>query len=150
MASPNRAHLILFVAGEPYTGIGETDDLNLSVAQRAGGLIVGNWLFDSPQAKRLLRAARNGDSTEPPTWHIPRPQNQAAALVLDVAEENGREVTIVDVNRPEGQQSLVDRWVGPDDLLPLLVRTDGARLQGIEEFVPKRVREFVLHDVRGR
>jgi len=52
-------------------------------------------------------------------------------------------VSIVDVNQPAGFQALVARWVGPNDVLPILVRPDGARLEGIEEFGPRRVRRFI-------
>jgi len=77
------------------------------------------------------------------SWHLPPEQVDCINLVLQLARREGRDVTIVDVDRAEGRQDLIDRWVGADDSLPILVRPDGARLKGIEQFVPRKVRQFI-------
>jgi hypothetical protein len=64
-------------------------------------------------------------------------------IVLDAAKRQQREVLVVDVDRPGGQHDLVERCVGPEDVLPLLLRSDGARLEGQENFAPAKVRRFI-------
>ena len=81
--------------------------------------------------------------TEGPPWHLPRPVIRYVNLVLESADRQGRTVTVVDVDRPEGRQDLVERWVGPADVMPILVRPDGARLSGIEQFTAPKVRKFL-------
>lgn len=142
--------LLLFVAGEPDSGVGSTRDVQTSIAGRLAGSFLGGWVLGPSEAK----SSASGDSQAPlpdgQPWHLPPQQVQATDMVLDVARSKGRTVTIVDVNRPAGNQSLVDRWVGPDGVLPLLVRSDGARLEGIEKFAPRKVRDFVDGDLRSK
>ena len=65
-------------------------------------------------------------------------------LVREIAEQRGRSVTVVDVDRPApDQRPLIERWVRTSDVLPLLVRPDGARLEGLENFEPGTVRKFI-------
>jgi hypothetical protein len=55
----------------------------------------------------------------------------------------GKALKVVDVNRPSGDQGLVQRWVTRETLLPLLVSPNGRRLEGIESFVPSRLKDFL-------
>jgi hypothetical protein len=64
-------------------------------------------------------------------------------LVLEAADRVGRAVTLVNVEDPREDQALIQRWVTPDTLLPLLVRFDGATLSGSESFLPRAVKRFV-------
>lgn len=50
---------------------------------------------------------------------------------------------VVDVHRPAGDHDLVERWVTRETPLPLLVSPNGGRLQGIESFVPSRLKHFL-------
>ena len=49
----------------------------------------------------------------------------------------------MDVNRPGEHLDLVHRVVGPNDVLPILLRPDGARLEGTENFVPDVLSRFL-------
>lgn len=92
-----------------------------------------------------------GGARKPPTassgdqqpWRIPPDQMTCLNLVHEVAQRYHREVLLVDVNRAGDEQPLVDQYVGPNDALPLLVRSDGARLDGEENFTPAKVRQFL-------
>jgi hypothetical protein len=143
MAVAFGADLLLFVAGEPDSGQGSTQVLDSSVARRLTGFLAGGWMFMTRNDPPAPAASALPSAADSQPWHLPQPQIQAVNLVVEVAEGAGRRVGLVDVNRPEGRQALVDQWVGSDGVLPLLVRPDGARLQGIEEFHPRNVRTFI-------
>ena len=74
---------------------------------------------------------------------LPRGQLHCMNTVLRIARSTGLDVTVVDVDRPAGRQHLVDRWAGERGALPLLVRSDGRRLAGPDQFLPARVRAFL-------
>jgi hypothetical protein len=148
MAGRVGVDLLLFVAGEPDSGVGSTQDVQTSIAGRLVGSFLGGWVSGSSGAKSPTSAPQ-GALPDGQPWHLPPQQVQATDIVLDAARGKGRTVTIVDVNRPAGNQALVDRWVGQDGVLPLLVRSDGGRLEGIEKFVPRKVRDFIDRDHRG-
>lgn len=76
-------------------------------------------------------------------WHYPVEQRMCVQLVLSLAEPMGKAVKVVDVHRPAGDHDLVERWVTRETLLPLLVSPNGGRLQGIESFVPSRLKHFL-------
>jgi hypothetical protein len=142
VAAPTRDDFLLFVGGEPGSS---GKDLNWTVFQRLTSFIFPQsirWL------SRRLSPARSEDArppagTEKSSWHLPREAVASVNLVTHIVRRNGRSLTVVDVNRRSGQRALVDRWVTPNTVLPLLVRADGARLEGCDEFIPKRVRRFV-------
>jgi hypothetical protein len=83
-----------------------------------------------------------GPPSERPA-RLPRLQLHCMNTVLRIARSAGREVTVVDVDRAAGRQHLVDRWVEARAPLPLLVRSDGRRLAGLEQFVPEVLRSFI-------
>lgn len=70
-------------------------------------------------------------------------QAEMGRMVLDLATRCGATVKVVDVDRPGADLPLVERWVTPDADLPLLVRPDGARLEGAASFVPSKVAAFL-------
>jgi hypothetical protein len=76
--------------------------------------------------------------------HLPRRQVRCVNTVLRVARREGCRVTVVDVAHAAGRQGLVDRWVGVNDELPILVRPDGRRLCGCARIDPRTVRELIL------
>ncbi|MGA8605164.1 MAG: hypothetical protein WB788_08955 [Thermoplasmata archaeon] len=133
MVTRVRNDLLMFVAGEP--GSGENPGwkyvgfLDGSIRQKAGSRPAG----DPPPPGAL------GD--EP--WHLPPEMIKHVNVVVGVAHGEGRTVTVVDVNRAFEHQDLVRRWVGPNDVLPILVGPDGSRLEGTENFVPQVLRQFM-------
>lgn len=74
---------------------------------------------------------------------LPRRQLHCMNTVLKIARSEGRNVTVVDVDRAAGRQPLVDQWVRAQDVLPLLVRPDGGRLEGPERFDVEAIRRFI-------
>lgn len=70
-------------------------------------------------------------------------QLACAQIVLDAIRGTRWQLRFVDVNRAGDAQPLVQRYVSDDDVLPILVRTDGARLAGNESFSKSSVRSFV-------
>lgn len=123
---------LLFAAGEPDRG----DD--------------GRALASEIQQPTILQSIPRisghsfpGPAPDEVPWHFPVEQRACIRLVNELAESLGRAVTVIDVNWPESDRDLVERWTGPNTLLPLLVAPDGRRLEGLESFVPSRVRRFL-------
>jgi hypothetical protein len=144
MVASSGHDLLLFVAGEPASGVPAPRDVTLSMGARMWGAFVPIGL--------MLKAGQgpsySPDSALPPpgkegAWRLSPQQIHVVNAVLDVARREGRTVTVVDVDRAAARQDLVDRWVGSDDVMPLLVRPDGARLEGLENFSPGRLRRFI-------
>jgi hypothetical protein len=136
--------LVMFVAGEPDSGRPSLRQSTVSGLTRAVGAVVPlGVVMKSPQGPPTDSGTVPSQSSRGTRWHLPPEQVHCINTVLEVAEQEDRQVAIVDVDRSDGRPDLVARWVGPDDVLPLLVRPDGARLQGIENFSPRTVRRFV-------
>ncbi len=149
MTSAGEGDLLLFVAGEPDSGVGSLQNGKTNVFDRVidaalpfGGHIPVSRSSSPPGAVPPLGEA-DPSMTDDRPWHLPPQQLRCVDLVLQLARRQRKRVTVVDVNRAGAQQPLVDRWVGANDVLPLLVRPDGARLGGVEQFVPQRVRRFL-------
>jgi len=150
MPLPSGNELILFVSGEPDTGVGSLHDGKTTIVDRLVGM--GMPYGGHVPVSRSTNPPGNvpptlGETPSPPSddrpWRLPPDQVQCVDMVLRIARRERRTVTVVDVNRAGAQQDLVHRWVGPNDVLPLLARMDGSRLEGIEEFVPQKVRKFI-------
>ena len=144
MPAAGAGDLLLFVAGEPDSGVPSVRNASGSFAMRVGGALMPPGLFMKPApgpspAPDHAKLA----PTQERSLHLPPQQIYCVNTVLEAARREGRKVTVVDVDQPAGRQDLVDRWVGPDDVLPLLVRPDGARLEGDENFSPRKVRRFI-------
>jgi hypothetical protein len=118
-------------------------DVEGSVATRTLGSLVGNWWRRGQEQPTAIPVSGDSPLADDRPWHLPAQQIIAANLVFETADSLGQAVQLIDVNRPGEAQSLVARWVGQGGILPLLVRMDGRRLQGIEQFVPKKVRQFI-------
>jgi len=144
MALSDANDLVLLVAGEPDSGASAVRLFGVGLLLRWSAMVV-------PGTGRLGSggpASSDSNFDQPPLtekrpWHLPGQQLICVNMVLDEAERRGRSVTIVDVDRPGDQQSVVDRWFGPQDVVPILVRPDGVRLVGVENFSPEQVRHFV-------
>jgi hypothetical protein len=143
MALPSGRALLLFVAGEPSSGPDPMKDVETSVFRRVSGMMLGSGLVGRPKASSTRNRTPQSPSPEDALWHLPPEEIQCVKMVLLIAQKRGRSVTVVDVNRDEGHQVLIARWVGADDVLPLLVRPDGTRLEGLEDFTPSQVRRFI-------
>ena len=136
MASPTPGTFVLFLASDPALANRlASQPTPMGPLQR---IVTGPVLRARPAAGPSM-----GASSGSPAW--PADQVMCAQRVLDVARKAGRTVRLVDVNRPGDDRPLVERYVGEADLLPLLVRSDGARLEGVEAFAPSIVRAFLAH-----
>jgi len=140
--------LLLFVAGEPELTPGIRES-GVGLAPRFAGLVFATGLIPPPPRPPVEESPQGRNASDQPPltdsrpWHLAPAQMASLQVVLDAAKRQRRGVFVVDVNRPGVYQSLVERHVGPDDVLPLLVRPDGARLEGQESFDPARVRRFI-------
>ena len=144
MGGTARPDLVLFVAGEPDSGAPPLRDSVSSFSARLVSAVIPPTLTLSPRANSSVTGESNPTARPGGApWLLPPAQIECANVVLDAAERAGRRLEIVDVNRAAGHQPLVDRWVRPDDPLPLLIRPDGSRLMGAEKFVPRVVRRFI-------
>jgi hypothetical protein len=141
--------LVLFVAGEPDT-MPSVRQSTVGFGMRFGGQLLGGPVYLPKNLRPTGTEPQPGpNELEDPThagpraWHLPPSQMHCLQIVLDSAKRLQREVLVVDVDQPGELEDLVRRWVGPEDVLPLLVRPDGKRLEGQERFDPARVRQFI-------
>ncbi|HYB78343.1 MAG TPA: hypothetical protein VEG66_01095 [Thermoplasmata archaeon] len=145
MAAPGTADLLLFVAGIP--GEAEEPELHSSIVRWFLGtnaeVRFARWRRDRKQRSSESAVSAEPLASDESPWHLPREVVASVELVCDAASRAGKHVTLVDVNRPGMHQELVQRWVGGNDVFPLLVRPDGSRLEGIENFNPHHLRAFV-------
>jgi len=92
------------------------------------------------------RSVEKGDAhppAPPGADELPRQQAFCVRLVLDIARRVGCPVHVVDVSRPSALHEVLETPPGETEGFPVLVRPDGARLSGEEEFTPGRVRQFL-------
>jgi len=143
--------LILFVAGEPKI-LPDIRESTVGLGERMAGMVSGlpgnlalpNHLQPGrSQNQQSVTDLEQPSSSDQSPWHLPPAQMACLGIVADVAERQRRKVLVVDVNRPGQHRGLVERHIGPDDVLPLLLRADGARLEGQENFGPAQVRKFI-------
>ncbi len=135
MVSIGAGSAVLFLAGDPALA-----------AQRAAtpeSMAAIGRLFPIPPSFAIERRKRRATSDPIDTHGIPAEQVVCAQRTLDAATKLGRKLKIVDVNHPDDDADLVKSFVGPDDILPILVRADGGRLAGEEAFTPGNLREFL-------
>lgn len=76
-------------------------------------------------------------------WDYPPDISECLRVTVSVATSLDKPVRLVDVSHPGADWELVDRLVSAETLLPLLVAPDGRRLEGLDSFVPSRVKEFL-------
>jgi hypothetical protein len=143
MTDGSGAPVLLFVAGDPHPTPDPLRDVDTSILHRAAGVVVGGFVAGTPADRSTWKNRKQPQTAERDPWHLPREQNQCVLMVLEIADEVGRAVRMIDVNRASSAPELIARWVGPDDVMPLLVRPDGARLEGLHELVPGAVRRFL-------
>ncbi len=126
--------LLLFVGGDPALG-----RRLASFPRRFYGL--GRLIFPVG----LLPGPKVGEATDPGDAAAPVPPDQLMCLerVVDALAGTTRAVRIVDVNGPGEDRSLVERYVSAADVLPILVRPDGTRIEGAEAFTRRRLLDFL-------
>ena len=126
--APAASDFLLFLAGEPFKDIPDLEGRQLAV-----GVLPG------------LRVERIGGHTSADLQpgQVYGAEGETGRMVLSLAAKCGVTVRVIDVDRPGPEAELVGRWVSAEDPLPLLVRPDGARLEGDEAFQPARVAEFL-------
>ena len=76
-------------------------------------------------------------------WPLPADQVMVAERLVKLADRAHRTVRLVDVNRPGPDRGLVERYVEASDVLPIALRSDGARLVGTEAFSESAIRRFL-------
>ena len=143
--------LVLFVAGEPKT-MPDLRESTLGLGERFAGMVSGlpgnlalpkHLQPGQSENRSAVTDFEQSSSSDQPPWHLPPAQMACLGIVADAAERQRRKVLVVDVNRPGEDRYLVEGNVGTDDVLPLLLRSDGARLEGQENFSPTQVRKFI-------
>jgi len=141
--------LVLFVAGEPEMAPSVNDSGAGLLPRLAGSFLVGPAILAKSLRPGADEESPDRRAWEPPPpsdyrhWHLPPSQAACLDVVLEAARRARRPLLVVDVDRPGDQREMVERFVGSEDVLPLLVRPDGARLVGQEHFAPAVVRKFI-------
>jgi hypothetical protein len=128
VSAPSPGTVVVFLAGDP------------SLAARRSSVpaaVGGPWRLVAPG--NLLLGAPGRKASTP----FPAEQVMCAQRLMDAAKSRGRTVEVVDVNDPGPDRALVERWVSSADILPLAVRSDGARLEGAEAFTRAAVDAFL-------
>jgi hypothetical protein len=131
--------LLLFVAGEPDNGTGHYEPL--SIAARLFSAAVPMQLFFAFDPRQTPRPG--GSNTDDLPWRLPPDQVRVVNDVLEEAVLQDRKVTVVDVNRSAPSAEFVRTWVTADEIYPILIRPDGQRLEGFENFDSKSLHQFL-------
>jgi hypothetical protein len=90
------------------------------------------------------KATRDPDGG--PRYEFPGEVGRCVRMAVELAKSTSTALRVIDITRPGDAGDLIQRWVTPETLFPLLVAPDGRRLEGIDWFVPSIVRKFY----RGR
>jgi hypothetical protein len=145
MAAAGGLDFLLFITGGGSADLDPLRDVETSIGPRLMGMVAPIQWVARPTGSGTKSTPTDGTPpAEGLPRHLPMPEGQCVEMVLEIARKEGRRVTVIDVDRAGERQPLVNRWVGENDVLPLLIRPDGARLEGLEEFLPARVRRFIL------
>ncbi len=146
---PVSGELWLFVPGEPGAGNGDVGYRSFWQTMLGAVSIPAIARTSSHEPARLTE---RGDASsdwsiqvlgEDTEWHVPSGLVASVELVIDVARRERRPLTIVNVDRPGEALPIVDRFVRPSDVFPVLVRADGERLAGEQEFTRSGLRRFL-------
>jgi len=128
---------LLFVASEPLRG-----DEGYVVTSQFHRLRA--FLQLPPKSPARTRDASGRTLREPP-----EDVGRCLRAAVEVAAELGTTVRVIDLERPGEDAALVERYVRPESLLPLLVSPHGERLEGMDAFVPSRLRRFLSEAEAG-
>jgi hypothetical protein len=129
--------LLFFVGGDPSV----QDELDRFPPSFRRTLVT----FLLPPGMLFPGTPRSTRSDPEAPWTIPADQLMCAERLTAAVHKTGRPLTVkvIDVNRPGDDRELVQRYVGPGDVLPVLVRPDGLRVEGAEAFTPAVLRRFL-------
>jgi hypothetical protein len=139
------APFLLFLASEPTEEAPVNPEYWSILYRISGGAL-------SADAQRRLAVALSSPSTEEsPTprasganpGYLSREMLGILKLVTELAQKARASLTSIDVSVPGENAELVRKWYGADDVLPMLVGPDGSKMEGLVEFTPSRVREFI-------
>jgi len=121
---------LLFVSGEPFDQAMPGSRYRVvSAAMGPGPLGSASWGGHEP-------ADFQGDQLYGQDARVGR-------MVLEIAQQRGIPVKVIDINHPGPDSDLVRRYITGEDVFPVLVRPDGARLAGEESFVPGVIERFL-------
>lgn len=126
------ASFVLFVAGVPREYADPSSGYVMFSTHSMGGAPLGAVTIGGPEAADLAPGQIYGEG------------GRVGRMVVDLARRHRIAVKVVDVDAPGVDQRLLERYVGEDPDLPILLRADGARIEGDEAFVPEVVERFLL------
>ncbi len=145
--------LAMYVAGQPdLTGFGAGSSRFSFGGRLASMFVPGAGLAYTTRVSPPAPSGTAADSgpqpeadpaADPAYSDLALPTRQSLAIVLDYAQKFGWSVHIIDVTRQLVPESEILASLGGDVTLPILVRPDGGRLQGEEQFTPGRIRRFL-------
>jgi len=136
MSAPLVGTVVLFLGGDP--ALAETQAAR--PAMYAG---FSRFFLPGTLSSGLGGPKRRDQAGAGPPMAFPPEQVMCAQRLLDLAKRLGRTVRLVDVNHPGNDRPLVERFVGPSDVLPIALRFDGERLEGEESFEAGNLRQFL-------
>lgn len=125
--------LLMFVGGQPDRD--DESEVPPSFVERLASIVSPRLIRKPPDPSDLPAG--------PVPWYVPGYQMMCVEMVVEIAEPMGQAVKVVDVNLPGDDRELVEEFVGSSDVLPILVRPDRKRLEGLESFRPSRLKEFL-------
>ena len=70
-------------------------------------------------------------------------EEEAIRLVLRLVQEKGKTLHIVDVGKESSFRRVIEEHLHHLRRFPVLVRPDGRRLEGVEEFTPEKLEKFL-------
>lgn len=135
LAAPLPGSLLIFVSGIAGPPPDRTKDVVTSMWSR----VVGAQQWFGAGTSPAPGAASGGA----PEWHLDPPEIACVDMAEDAARRYERTLEVVNVNSPGPKSGLVRQWITDNDVFPVLVRPDGQRLVGLDQFDPARVRRFV-------
>ncbi len=128
--------VVMYVAGEP----GLHPNIDSAVPGFTGRLAT---VFLPFSGLLMPRGASAAGILAQPGEPLPPIARQCIRLVLDLAKRKQWSVQVVDISQEKAAETQILAWLGPDVHLPVLLRPDGARLVGEEQFTPGRIRKFL-------
>jgi hypothetical protein len=132
VATPTAGSIVLFLGSDPSLA----DPLGAHPAALT-------WMSRFLPANLVAGRAEGATEAAEAEGPFPPDQVMCAQRLIDLARRTHRSVRVVDVNRPGADRALVQRFVAPEDILPIAVRADGQRLVGTEGFGRTALRAFL-------
>lgn len=102
-----------------------------------------SWAGTGPiSARPMLDPGRYGNKPVSGT-ELTADEEAAVQLVWKLVGEKGKSVHIVDVGKESALRRFIQEHLHHLRRFPVLVRPDGRRLEGIEEFTPEKLENFL-------